>query len=77
MLAAPARTVPVRLGAGLNAPGAQPVRPASGGAASDAELLQAIGRDLAAVYAEVLRQPMPAKVKALIEHIDAHADSAF
>ncbi len=39
---------------------------------SDAELLMTIGRDLAAVYAEVLHQPLPKRLKILIEHIEAN-----
>jgi hypothetical protein len=39
---------------------------------SDAELLVTIGRDLAAVYAEVLHQPLPKRLKILIEHIEAN-----
>ena len=48
---------------------ANPVPPAR---MSDAELLMTIGRDLAAVYAEVLHQPLPKRLKILIEHIEAN-----
>ncbi len=41
---------------------------------SDAELLAAIGRDLAAVYAEVLRQPLPTRVRTLLQHIHQHTN---
>jgi hypothetical protein len=78
MLATPVRPVPARSGAGLNAAAqsadARPGGTGRTGIESDAELLRAIGRDLAAVYAEVLRRPMPANVKALLQHIKAHAD---
>jgi len=43
---------------------------------SDAELLAAIGRDLAAVYAEVLRQPLPDRLVTLLEHIEANQKAA-
>jgi hypothetical protein len=46
---------------------AEPPAPAR---ASDAELLAAIGRDLEALYAEVLRQPLPRRLAALIQHIE-------
>ena len=38
---------------------------------SDAELLAAIGRDLAAVYAEILHQPLPERLANLLQQIEA------
>ena len=39
---------------------------------SDAELLLAIGRDLAAVYAEILHQPLPERLANLLHQIEAN-----
>ena len=63
ILHARARTAPLRR---HKADRAAPAR------MSDAELLMTIGRDLAAVYAEVLHQPLPKRLKILIEHIEAN-----
>lgn len=40
---------------------------------SDAELLAAIGRDLKAVYAEVLRQPLPERLARLVHTLETTA----
>ncbi len=39
---------------------------------SDAELLLAIGRDLAAVYAEILHQPLPERLANLLQQIEVN-----
>jgi hypothetical protein len=39
---------------------------------SDSELLVAIGRDLAAVYAEILHQPLPERLANLLQQIEAN-----
>ena len=76
MLASPAPCPPPRPGSRAAArPEAARRAQAGAGPVSDAELLAAIGRDLAAVYAEVLHRPLPANVKALLAHIHAHNDA--
>jgi anti-sigma factor NepR-like protein len=40
---------------------------------SDAELLAAIGRDLRAVYAEVLRQPLPERLAHIVQTLETSA----
>ena len=47
-------------------------RPVSG-PGSDAELLAAIGRDLRAVYAEVLRRPLPERLAQLVHTLETTA----
>lgn len=37
---------------------------------SDAELLRRIGHDLRSLYAEVIQQPIPPKIKAALARID-------
>ena len=39
-------------------------------ALSDADLLRAIGRDLRAVYAEVIREPLPGRIERTLARID-------
>ncbi len=39
-------------------------------AISDAELLRRIGQDLRSIYAEVIRQPLPPRIKATLAMID-------
>ena len=53
-----------RTAEGLHGPDQPPAR------VSDAELLAAIGRDLRAVYAEVLRQPLPHRLAQTFQHIE-------
>ncbi len=37
---------------------------------SDAELLRRIGHDLRALYAEVIRQPLPRNIEITLSHIE-------
>jgi hypothetical protein len=37
---------------------------------SDADLLRTIGADLRSLYADVIRQPLPPKIKAALARID-------
>ena len=77
MLASPAPCPPPRPGcrAAARPEAARRAQASGAGPVSDTELLAAIGRDLAAVYAEVLHRPLPANVKALLTHIHAHNDA--
>lgn len=40
------------------------------GAISDTELLRRIGHDLRSLYADVIQQPIPPKIKAALARID-------
>ena len=51
-------------------PQSRTAQPPAAGPGSDAELLAAIGRDLRAVYAEVLRQPLPERLAHLVQTLE-------
>jgi len=42
---------------------------------SDRELLDAVGRDLRAIYSDVLRQPLPPKLAAALERLEQRSSS--
>lgn len=43
---------------------------------SDAELLRRIGHDLRSLYAEVIRQPLPENIQAILSHIEREQNRA-
>lgn len=43
---------------------------------SDTELLRKIGHDLRSLYAEVIQQPIPPKIRAALARIDREQDRA-
>ncbi|HEX8165343.1 MAG TPA: NepR family anti-sigma factor [Beijerinckiaceae bacterium] len=45
-----------------------------GRALSDMELLAEIGRELRSVYTELLREPIPEHLAAIIERLEPHTD---